>query len=283
MRTLLPLTLLVFVFSCQKNPDPGTTSLAAQTYTNISYGSNAKQVMDIYLPAGRTVATTKVIILIHGGAWSTGDKSEFAAYVDTLKKRLPDYAIFNINYRLASLVGDYFPAQENDVKSAYEFILNKASEYKISQKVALLGASAGAHLALLQGYKYSSPVKPKAIIDFFGPTELVALYNGAPDPSIIPLLEILIGGSPTSNPTMYQQSSPINFVNAQSPPTLILHGGLDMVVPVSQSTSLKTKLETMGVTNQYLFYPTEGHDVWTAPNLNHAFNAIQAFITANVN
>jgi acetyl esterase/lipase len=284
MKRCFPLLFLVLVISCQKENQGGNnnTTVTEQTYLNVAYGSDAKQTMDVYLPAGRNTTNTKVMILIHGGAWASGDKADFTAYVDTLKKRQPDYAIFNINYRLASIIGNFFPAQENDVKAAFDFIVSKASEYKVSQKIVLLGASAGGHLALLQGYKYTMPVKAKAVIDFFGPTDLVELHNHPADPALVPILEALLGGTPASNPAMYQQSGPINFVTAQSPPTIILQGGVDPVVPVAQSTSLNTKLQTMGVVHQYVFYPTEGHG-WVGANMTHSFNAIQAFLAANVN
>jgi acetyl esterase/lipase len=283
MKCLLPLVCFLFVISCQKenNGVNNNSPLAEQTYLNISYGNDALQKMDIYLPAGRSTAATKVIALIHGGGWSSGDKTDFNAYVDTLKKRQPDYAIFNINYRLATVAGNLFPTQENDVKAAFDFIISKTSDYKISQKIVLLGASAGGHLALLQGYKYPLPVKPKAIIDFFGPTDLVELHNHPADPSLALILEILLGGTPTSNAALYQQSSPINFVNAQSPPTMILQGGVDPLVPVAQATLLDAKLQTAGVVHQYVFYPTEGHG-WSGANLTNSFNVIQAFLATNV-
>src|SRR5690242_1320535 len=88
--------------SCQKDQGAGPVPLSAETKLNIAYGSDPTQNMDIYLPSGRTTASTKVIILVHGGGWNQGDKSDFTAYVDTLKKRLPGYAVFNINYRLAT-------------------------------------------------------------------------------------------------------------------------------------------------------------------------------------
>jgi acetyl esterase/lipase len=247
---------------------------------NVSYGTNAQQKMDVYLPSTRNATTTIVIIMIHGGGWNTGDKADFNKYVDSLKKREPSYAIFNINYRLAN-TPDLFPAQEQDVKAAVEFIYNQRQEYKISDKFVLVGASAGAHLALLQGYKYSTPIKPKAIIDFFGPTDLVALYNNPLNPLVQPTLLSVIGGTPTTNSTIYTQSSPINFVSAQSPPTMIFHGGVDIVVSPSQSVLLDTKLQTAGVIHQYFFYPTEGHG-WVGANLSDSFNKIQAFLAANV-
>ena len=276
---LLILILFILIISSCKKDDSSKQDMPV-TMLNVSYGTNAQQKMDIYLPATRNTATTKVIIMIHGGGWSTDDKADFDEYVDSLKKREPAYAIFNINYRLAN-PPDIFPAQEQDVKAAIEFIYNKRTEYNISDKFVLIGASAGGHLALLQGYKYSTPVKPKAIIDFFGPTELISLYNNPPNPLVQPLLNSVLGGTPNTNNTIYTQSSPINFVSSQSPPTMILQGGADIVVSPSQSVLLDTKLNTSGVTHQYIFYSTEGHG-WVGANLIDSFNKIQAFLAANV-
>jgi acetyl esterase/lipase len=278
MRSLLFIIIVVatFLSSCKKDEEDRSV-----TMLNVSYGSNAQQKMDVYLPADRNTTGTKVMILIHGGGWNSGDKSDFNAYVDSLKRREPSYAIFNINYRLAN-APDVFPAQEQDVKAAVEFIYNKRSEYLISDKFVLVGASAGAHLALLQGYKYSTPVKPKAIIDFFGPADLVEMYNNPPTQLVPLLLNAVTGATPTTNNNLYTQSSPINFVTAQSPPTIVLHGGSDIVVSISQSAFLVTKLLVSGVANQYVSYPTEGHG-WVGANLTDSFNKIQAFLAANVN
>jgi len=279
MRNFLLTTALLttLISSCKKDDENGN---GASTMLNVSYGSNTQQKMDVYLPAGRSESTTKVIIMIHGGGWSTGDKADFNEYVDSLKRREPMYAIFNINYRLAN-PPDIFPAQELDVKAAVEFIYSKRSEYKISDKFVLIGASAGGHLALLQGYKYSTPVKPKAIVDFFGPTDLVEMYTNPPTQLVPLLLNAVTGATPTTNNTLYMQSSPINFVNGQSPPTIILHGGADIVVSVSQSVLLNNKLTISGVTHQYVFYPTEGHG-WVGANLTDSFNKIEAFLAVNV-
>src|SRR6218665_1017571 len=100
--------------ACSNDDIPGG-DLAASTQLNVAYGSDAAQKADIYLPANRSITSTKVMIMIHGGAWSGGDKTDFSQFVDTLKHRLPDYAIVNINYRLASGSNNLFPTQENDV------------------------------------------------------------------------------------------------------------------------------------------------------------------------
>ena len=273
----------LLLLSCQKDSENDTNNpLPEQTQLNASYGTYRAQKMDVYLPAGRTTSTTKLIILIHGGAWSTGEKADFTSYVDTLKKRLPGYAIININYRLAVGTTNLFPTQENDVKAAVEFIYNKRNEYKITDKFVLLGASAGAHLSLLQAYKYSSPVKIKAVVDFFGPADMVEMYNSPASIFAPPsAVAAVVGATPTTNLTLYQQSGPITFVTAQSPPTIILQGGVDVLVSPAQSVALKNKLQVAGVVNQYVLYPTENHG-WIGANLTDSFDKIVLFLNANV-
>ena len=275
----LVLAMLTIV-SCKDKPNTDVR-LEASARTDVAYGSYGMQKLDYYLPAGRSAQSTKVMILIHGGAWAGGDKTDFTAYMDTLKRRFPDYALFNINYRLASPSANIFPAQENDVKTAMDFIYSKRSEYSVSDKFVLLGASAGGHLALLQGYKYTSPVKVKAIVNFFGPSNMADMYSNPPSGVNPTLIAMLLGGTPSSNSNAYVESSPLNFVTAQSPPTLTLQGGLDPLVRPSQQTALHAKLQSNGVANEYELYHNEGHG-WLGLNLSNSFDRIAAFLSSNV-
>jgi acetyl esterase/lipase len=286
MRSLLlAVTVSLLLFSCKKdviNDFPVPNSIPEKTEMNVAYGSDPAQKMDIYLPKDRSTANTKVIILIHGGGWTQGDKADFTAYVDTMKKRMPGWAIFNINYRLATGAANFFPTQENDVKAAIDFIYGKRNEYLISDKYVLLGASAGGHLALLHAYKNTTPVRIKAVVDFFGPTDMADMYNNPPNP-LVPLLMFQVtGGTPATHAAVYAQATPINYVTAQSPPTIILHGGVDIVVSFTQSVALRNKLNTFAVVNQYVLYPTENHG-WTGANLTDSFDKITAFLNTNVN
>src|SRR5258708_71725 len=257
---LTVLSLSILIFSCQKQQDFSTDNNAAKTILNISYGTDPLQDMDAYLPANRSTASTKVLIAIHGGAWESGDKTDFSDYIDTFKNRLPDYAIFNINYRLSVNGTNVFPTQENDVKAAFDYIVNNSGGYNISHKIVLLGVSAGGHLALLQGYKYDSPVKAEAIVSFFGPTDIADMYyNPASILVASSVLAAIVGTTPIQDSLLYANSSPINFVTPFSPPTILLQGGLDPLVRPQQAISLQTKLQASGVINQYVFYPNEGH------------------------
>ncbi len=283
------LAFTLLLASCSKSGDTGTGgtgSVPEKSMTNVSYGTDPLQKMDIFLPANRSTATTKVMILIHGGAWTVGDKSEFTVYMDTLKKRIPDYAIFNLNYRLAAFPAtNPFPTQELDIKAAVDFIYANRSTYIIGDKFVTMGASAGGHLSLLQAYKYSSPVKIKAVVDFFGPTDMADMYNNPGDFPALSIALLLGGTTPTTNPTMYAQSSPLTYATAASAcPTIILQGELDPLVNATrQSLALKNKLTTNGVTNQYVLYPGLHHgDDWSPAIFTDAFNKIQVFLAANV-
>lgn len=281
MNIALVMSVFLSLAACNK-PDQQTTILASEkSFNNLSYGTDSAQKMDLYLPANRNADSTKLIILIHGGAWIEGDKQDFADYISILKTRLPHYAIANINYRLATQTGNHFPAQENDVQAALNFLYNHRKEYLISDQFVLLGASAGAHLALLDAYKHATPVPIKAVVSFFGPTDLADMYSRQTNPYYQYAMQLLIGGTPASNPTAYQQSSPIYFAGAKSCPTLLLQGDKDSLVNPAQATALKNKLQEAGAPVDLIIYPGQGHG-WYGATLNDSFDHIISFLDTYV-
>ncbi len=286
MRKLITLlSITVVLFSCKKNDTVQPFVLEAKTMLNVSYGNDPLQKLDVYLPADRSTATTKVIILIHGGAWSSGDKSASNPFVDTLKRRLPSYAIININYRLSNGVTNLFPTQEQDVSTAVNFVYSKRSEYLVSDKFVLAGESAGGHLSLLQAYKNSTPVKIKAVVSFFGPTDLTAMYNNYINTSNTTLasgLAQVVGATPTTNAAIYTSSSPSNYLPG-AVPTIFFHGSSDPLVSPSQSSNIYQALLSANIATSYTLYPGLGHgDDWTAATFDDAFNKITIFLNANV-
>jgi acetyl esterase/lipase len=265
--------------ACKKSGSNSATQ--AQEIMNVSYGSDAQQKMDVYLPADRNTSSTKALILVHGGAWIGGDKADMTTVVLGLKSLLPNYAIFNINYRLAILPnGNLWPTQLDDVNVAVDFISSKASEYKFNNtKMSIGGASSGAHLALLKAYKHNNG-SIKAVIDMFGPTNMPDLYTY--NTTYQPLLSIFMNGTPASNPTSYTNASPLFFVNSNVPPTLILHGTLDNVVPIHESDSLSNRLTNSNVAQQYVKYTGEGHGIWSTTNTVDAYAKAAAFLNLHV-
>ena len=276
--------LSILIISCKKS-DNGTTVLDVHTATtlmNVSYGTDSLQKMDIYLPANRSVDSTKVLYLIHGGAWVQGDKSEFDSAILVLKSKLPQYAFVNINYRLADLYGNNeWPVQMNDVNTAMDYVMNKNNLYQIDNaKSAVYGASAGAQLCLLKGYLYNSNHYIKCVIDLFGPTDLIDLYNHPANVAYPTLLQIFMSGTPTTNNSNYLSASPLYAVNTLVPPTIIFHGTADTIVPIHQSDSLNLRLINAGVIKQYITYQGEGHG-WSDSNLTDTYNKAISFLIAN--
>ncbi len=276
---ILIFSLSITFLSCNKSST--IKPVTAKVMLNVPYGNDTLQTMDIYLPANRD-STTKVLLFIHGGAWQSGDKKDFNSYVDTFQKRLSGYAIFNLNYRLANpstSITNSFPTQEKDIFSATQFIFNNENNYLISNNWCILGASSGAHLAMLQAFKNNQLIKPKVVIDLFGPNDMADLYNFYSNNSLIQYgLSLLLNGTPTTNPSLYSSSSPINYLTKSSPPTLILHGGLDDVVPYRESVNLHNKLSSLGVPNKYVFYPNQGHGQFTGTDDIDSHNQIVSFI-----
>ena len=105
------------------------------------------------------------------------------------------------------------------------------------------------------------------------------LYN---NPGLVPQATVsnIVGATPTSNPALYFQSSPINYATSSGAcPTIILQGSADPLVnATSQSWALRNKLELEGVPVQYVEYAGGGHGNWSNSTYSDAFSKIQAFI-----
>jgi acetyl esterase/lipase len=272
---------LFFAIACKKESSEDLN--AEKTQLDVSYGTDDKHKMDVYLPAGRDTVNTKLMVLIHGGAWIEGDKADFTANINDIKKLLPGYAFANINYRLYNTItgANKFPSQEDDVKAAVSYLLGKRAEYRFSNKIVLLGASAGAHLALLQGYKNAGSITPKAIISYFGPTDLAYLFSNPGLPYVPGVLAGIVGYTPVQNAAAYAASSPINYVTGKSAPTLLLQGDKDPLVPVKQARLLGDKLNAAGVTYELVVYPNEEHG-FTTTTMNASILKAIGFLQANV-
>jgi acetyl esterase/lipase len=263
----------------QTNMGQGSATEKTNILYDQVYGNDNWQKMDIYMPASMNDSTV-VMIIVHGGAWVRGDKSEFNPYVAALQRLLPNYAFVNINYRLFRNGKNGFPAQEDDMKAAVLYLEERLEELGLPKRIVLLGASAGGHLALLQAYKNSGTIKPAAVISLFAPTDMLDMYNNSSNPDVAPMLTSLLGTTPAEDPGVYRRSSPVEYVTASSPPTLILQGGRDRMVHEGQAKILQKKLDSLKVTNELKIYPDEGHG-WTGPALFDSFVRVASFLRRN--
>jgi acetyl esterase/lipase len=232
------------------------------------YGDHDRQKFNIYLPEGRSTETTPVLFLIHGGAWTAGDKEGCKFLIDAISADLPQFAFVSVGYRLVDgkTQTNQFPTQEEDIKACVEYVMDNRAEYGISDRFAIFGSSAGAHLAMLYAYKHG-PVshKPAAVINMVGPANLsniIEQWMIADNPQkelFCSWVTDALGG--TENTELYHSSSPINFITPDSSPTLMLYGEDDQLVLRAQADELDAKLTQNGVKHKYILYPGQGHDL----------------------
>jgi acetyl esterase/lipase len=128
-------------------------------------------------------------------------------------------------------------------------------------RIALLGRSAGGQLALLAAYTAGDPAI-RGVISVYGPTDLQFGYEH-PAPSGLfdtrSALDAYLGGSPASAADNYFAASPINFVTATSPPTLLIHGMRDAIVSPDESVRLEERLQKAGVKHMFVRLPWATH------------------------
>lgn len=156
----------------------------------------------------------------------------------------------------------------------------KAGDYQIDNRYGFIGASAGAHLSLLYAYKYDTAHEVRAVCSIVGPTDFTdPAYTN--NPLFQYGLTALVGNvSYAANPEIFIEASPRTHVSASSPATIQFNGGQDPLIPVSQATRLKEKLDLNGVYNEFHLYPNGGHGNWDAPTLLDFQTKMVAFFNA---
>jgi acetyl esterase/lipase len=271
---LLLFVLLPF-YSCSKDENGTSVDLTvAKTMLNVSYGNNSQQVFDLYLPANRSETTTKTLILVHGGAWIEGDKADMNYAVDIIKQFLPEYAIANVNYRLATTGNYAFPMQINDIDAIVQKLKNE--DYGISDNFGFIGTSAGGHLSMLYSYGHNSNNDIKMVCSIVGPTNFTD-PNYINNPAWLNLYFNLTGVHYADNPSYYEQLSPLYRATTSSVPTIMFYGNADDLIPTSQGVDLHAKLDQLGVYNEFNLY-NGGHGNWSQTDLLDANLKMIAFI-----
>jgi acetyl esterase/lipase len=259
---LMPAAILVWAFLLTVSPArlrgvPLTVADAAQlghgpdtVEENVSYGPGVLR-LDVYRPDDSVSANRPAIVLIHGGGWTSFDKSLMKGLGQFLARS--GFVAFAIDYRLFHGTENRWPAQLDDVQRAVRWIRANSAKYGVDrQRIGAFGHSAGAQLASLLGMedtrdnsdaalaKFSSRVQ--AVVDYSGPTDFTTEH----DPESIAFLKSFLGTDYEKQPEAWREASPAFHAAKSDAPFLIFHGTRDEDVPIAQAEELYDKLKAAG-------------------------------------
>lgn len=225
--------------------------------------------LDLHVPAGQVAqgqgpsdqgtgdGPWPVVFWVHGGGWRSGSRlwlpesiAPFGLH-DRLLRR--GYAVADVDYRLSAEAP--FPAQLDDVWAAIAWIRGHAAEFGLDPgRFAALGESAGAHLAMLAGLRGEGDTALQAVVDWYGPADLLDFrwLAGSPEAQ-------LLGAQPRDLPAAAAEASPVRHVRAGAPPFLCVHGTDDAVVPLAQSEKFVAALRAQGVRGDLVPVPGADH------------------------
>ncbi len=210
--------------------------------------------LDLYWPEGNPPAGGwPVVVAIHGGGWSGGSFRGYGRSVARLSRH--GLAVASVGYHLSSHGKPAWPRNRDDVRESVRWLRRHAEDYALNpDRIAVMGASAGGHLAALLGTDPGPETNGEsahvsAVIDFYGPADLAGL---ADVPNARAALRGLLGGSPATRPRLAEAASPVKHVSGEDPPMLLIHGTKDPTVPVEQSRKLAQALEDAGVSHRLI-------------------------------
>lgn len=203
-----------------------------------------------------------VVLVIHGGGWNSGDRSEGYRFSRALAAA--GFLVVSCDYRLAPAF--YYPTQLADVQVAVRWIRTHAAGLGGDPtRIAVMGRSAGAQLALLTAAAADSGIA--AVIGLYSPVDFVAGWRdpGWPDPlDARHVFRSYLGGTLDELPERYREASPINHTHHPLPPVLLIYGGSDQLIELRFGQLLTDRLRAGGTATVLI----------TIPWAEHAFDAI---------
>jgi len=235
---------------------------------------DVSQRLDIYYPEKAPKEPLPLIVHIHGGGWMGGNKHP----CDT-RMVSQGYVLASVGYRFSQKAK--FPAQIQDCQAAIRWLRAHAEKYHINpDKVGVIGGSAGGHLSALVGVSGGKKLfatigeneeqsdAVQCVCDIFGPKNFASVIEQAEKDKNVknifkfntpsdPYSELI--GANLSDKEKTAAVSPITYVDKDSPPTLILHGTHDALVPYAQSEEFAEAMTKNGASVWLQKFPGAGH------------------------
>jgi len=205
---------------------------------------------DFYSP--NTPGPHPLLVCVHGGGWISGQKEDFREVAQLYASK--GYAAASIDYRLAPL--HPYPAAVEDVRSFVRYAKANAGKLNIDpNRIAAIGSSAGAHLALMLGVAGDPEERVAVVLDLCGLTDMTEFRTRHFEIAHSFIDQFL----PDGNEETLRAASPVTLVSASSAPTLIVHGEDDDIVPIAQSETLAAAFAAHKVPHRFLRVPGEAH------------------------
>jgi acetyl esterase/lipase len=247
----------------------GTSVAFAGTQTDIEYarvgGLSLK--LDLHMPEA---VNPPLIVYIHGGAWRAGTKSD----VPIAKLLDAGFAIASVDYRLSTQAP--FPAQIHDIKAAIRFLRAKSGLFRLNgSRIAIIGSSAGGHLAALVGVTnghlglegsigehLGESSEVQCTVSLFGASNLETILSQSTEFGLkmrVPALQLLLGGQPKEKVDLAKLASPVAHIDKADPPLLLIHGDADPQMPHQQSQEFAKACKAIGLPVRLILLPGSMH------------------------
>jgi acetyl esterase/lipase len=302
LRLSLLCIVVPIIFGCATvgSPAPDVATQYADSLgvkykvqSNLTYAtaSNIELKLDLFLPR-ESAERVPLAVIFHGGGWEAGSKESVLNYVGPYLKM--GFVVANVNYRLTR--DALAPAAVEDTRCALRWLSRRAKQFKIdTNKIVLVGGSAGGHLALITGMlpldnpfdrvctaddraRWPNTADPSmavtAIVNNFGIADVEDLLSGA---NAKQFAIDWLGATPNRE-AVARSVSPIQYVRAELPAIFTAHGDADPLVPYSHSTRLHAALNNAGVPNELATVPGGGHGDFSATETQRVAVAVLAFL-----
>ncbi|RZI85119.1 MAG: alpha/beta hydrolase, partial [Microbacterium sp.] len=247
--------------------------------------------LDIYRPSGVDLENAPVLLQVHGGGWTIGEKNQQGLLLMN-RMAARGWICVAINYRLAPK--NPFPAQIIDVKTAISWVKENIASYGGDPSyVVLTGGSAGGHLsslaALTPDVKEYQPgfedadTRVAACVPFYGVYDMGGVTG---DKAAVAMRDMFLAPrvfkkDPRTDLADFELASPITHVSADSPDFFVIHGTNDGLVSIKQAHAFVAKLREVsrGVTT-FLELPGTQHafEVFSSIRSQHVMRSVERWL-----
>jgi len=288
MTALLRIALIICALLATSRCEHKVSREMGLTY-GVGVADSQPLLVDVFQPAGTPLKLRAALLLVHGGAWSAGDRSECHELAEYFASQ--GYVSFAVGYRLVTPTINHWPAQLDDTQRAVRWVRANADRFSIDpNRVGALGGSAGGHIVACLGTMetrdnsdislaaYSSRVN--CVINMCGPTDLSddhALKSDWADEQVA----ILLGGKPSTRPELARSASPLLYVTTSSAPAFMIQGRNDELVQLHHAERFAEALTKAGVKARVLVHGG-GHGIDDGFTLVKCLWEIAAFMNTHL-